>query len=114
MVDAFFQQTVGISMGTNCASLLADLFLHSYEADSKGDLIRKYEYRLVRSLIFSCHYADYVLSLNNPNFWDLIHRIYPKEHEIKNTTDTVNSASYLDVMPELAESRQTFCIALDF
>jgi hypothetical protein len=28
-----FQQTIGISMGTNCAPLLADLFLHAYEAD---------------------------------------------------------------------------------
>ena len=28
-----FQQTVGIPMGTNCAPLLADLFLYSYEAE---------------------------------------------------------------------------------
>ena len=28
-----FQQTVGIPMGKNCAPLLADLFLYSYEAD---------------------------------------------------------------------------------
>jgi hypothetical protein len=28
-----FQQMIGIPMGTNCAPLLADLFLHAYEAD---------------------------------------------------------------------------------
>ena len=28
-----FQQTVGIPIGTNCALLLADLFLYSYEAE---------------------------------------------------------------------------------
>jgi hypothetical protein len=28
----FQQQSIGISMDTNCAHLLADLFLHSYEA----------------------------------------------------------------------------------
>ena len=28
-----FQQTVGILMGTNCAPLLADIFLYSYESD---------------------------------------------------------------------------------
>jgi hypothetical protein len=28
-----FQQSVGIPMGTNCAPLLAELFLYSYEAD---------------------------------------------------------------------------------
>ena len=28
-----FQQIIGIPMGTNCAPLLADIFLYSYEAD---------------------------------------------------------------------------------
>ena len=28
-----FQQIVGIPMGTNCAPLLADIFLYSYEAE---------------------------------------------------------------------------------
>ena len=28
-----YQQTVGILMGINCAPLVADLFLYSYEAD---------------------------------------------------------------------------------
>jgi len=31
--ERVFQQTVGMLMGTNSASLLADLFLYSYEAD---------------------------------------------------------------------------------
>ena len=30
--ERIFQQTIGIPMGTNCAPLLADLFLYSYEA----------------------------------------------------------------------------------
>jgi len=38
-----FQQTVGIPMVTNCAPLLADLFLHSYEADFVQELLRKGE-----------------------------------------------------------------------
>ena len=28
-----FQQKVGIPMGTNCAPLLADIFLYSYDAE---------------------------------------------------------------------------------
>ena len=36
-----FQQTVGIPMGTNCAPLLADLFLYSYEADFIQGLLKK-------------------------------------------------------------------------
>ena len=36
-----FQQAIGIPMGTNCAPLLADLFLHSYEADLLQSLLDK-------------------------------------------------------------------------
>jgi hypothetical protein len=31
--DQVFQQSVGIPMGNNCAPLLADSFVHSYEAE---------------------------------------------------------------------------------
>ena len=41
-----FHQTVGIPMGTNCAPLLADLFLYSYEADFIQGLLKKNEKKL--------------------------------------------------------------------
>ena len=34
-----FQQTIGIPMGTNCAPLLADLFLYSHEAELIQELL---------------------------------------------------------------------------
>jgi len=37
-----FQQT-SITMGTNCAPVLTDLFLHSYEAEFVQELLRKGE-----------------------------------------------------------------------
>jgi hypothetical protein len=40
-LNRVFQQTVGIPMGTNCAPLLADLFLYSYEADFIHGLLKK-------------------------------------------------------------------------
>jgi hypothetical protein len=39
---------------------------------------------------------DDVLSLNNSRFGDFVDRIYPIELEIKDTTDTDRSVSYLD------------------
>ena len=36
-----FRQTVGIPMGTNCAPLLADLFLYSYENKFLDKLIKE-------------------------------------------------------------------------
>ena len=41
--ERVFQQTIDIPMGTNCAPLLADLFLYSYEADVIKGLLNKSE-----------------------------------------------------------------------
>jgi hypothetical protein len=38
--DQVFQRSVGIPIGTNCAPLLADLFLYSYEAELVQKLLR--------------------------------------------------------------------------
>ena len=35
-----FRQVIGIPMGTNCAPLLADLFLYSYESEVLDNMIR--------------------------------------------------------------------------
>jgi hypothetical protein len=95
-----YQQTVGIPMGTNCAPLLADLFL-SYEADFIQGLLKKNEKKPVRSFNFTFRYIDNVLSLNNSRFGDFVDRIYPTELEIKDTTDTDRSTSYLDLHLEI-------------
>ena len=96
-----FQQTVGIPMGTKCAPLLADLFPYSYEADFIQGLLKKNEKKPARSFNFTFRYRDYVLSLNNSRFGDFVDCIYPIELEIKDTTDTDRSASYLDIHIEI-------------
>jgi hypothetical protein len=92
-----FQQTVGIPMGTNCAPLLADLFLYSYEVNFIQGLLKKKEKKLPRSFNFTFRYIYDVLSLNNSRFGDFVDHIYPIELEIKDTTYTNRSASYLDL-----------------
>jgi hypothetical protein len=59
------KQTVGIPMGTNCAPLLADFFLYSYEAHFIQGLLKKNEKKLARSFNFTFRCTDDVLSLNN-------------------------------------------------
>ena len=54
-----------------------------------------------RSFNFTFRYTDDVLSLNNSRFGDFVNRIYPIELEIKDTTDTDRSASYLDLYLEI-------------
>ena len=81
-------------MGTNCAPVLANLFLYSYEADFVQGLLKNNKKKLARSFNFTFRYIDDVLSLNNSMFGDFVDRIYPVELEIKNTTDADRSASY--------------------
>ena len=84
-------------MGTNCAPLLADLFLYSYEAEFIQNLLKdKTKKHLAKSFNFTFRYIDDVLSLNNHHFSECLHLIYPHELEIKDTKETRRSASYLD------------------
>ena len=105
-VGCVFQQTVGIPLGTKCAPLLADLFHYSYEADFIQGLLKKNEKKLARSFNFTFRYIDDVLLLSNSRFGDSVDRIYPIELEIKDTTDTDRSASYLDLHLEIDSEGQ--------
>ena len=98
-----FCNTVRIPMGANCAPLLTDLFLYSYEADFIQGLLKKNEKKLDRyCFYFTFRDIDDVHSLNNSRFGDFVDCIYPIELEIKDSTDTDRSASYLDIHLEIA------------
>ena len=93
-----FQQTIGIPMGTNCAPLLADLFLYSYEAEFIQKLLSQKQKVIAQSFNYTYRYIDDVLSLSNHNFDQYVDQIYPPELDIKNTTESTRSTSYLDLM----------------
>jgi hypothetical protein len=102
-----YQQAVYSPMHINCASLLTDFLLYSYKADFLQGLLKKNEKKLARSFNFTFRYIDDVLLLNNSNFWDFVDRIYPIELEIRDTTDTDRSASYIDLHLEIySEGRE--------
>ena len=56
---------VGISMATNFAPLLADLFLYSYKNDISDKLIKEGKRKLARKFNLSYHYIDDLISINN-------------------------------------------------
>jgi hypothetical protein len=74
-----FQQSDGIPMGTNCAPLLADLLLYSYEAEFVQKLLRDNNKKLAVSFNHTFRYIDDVLSINNHSFHNYVHLIYPDE-----------------------------------
>ena len=60
-----FQQTVGIPMGTNCAPLLADIFLYSYEADFIQSFLSTGKKHSASRFNLTYSYIDDVLPINN-------------------------------------------------
>ena len=90
-----FQQKIGVPMGTNCAPLLADIYLYSYEAEFIQSLLSAGKKRLASQFNFTYRYIDDVLSINNPDFENYLGQMYPPELEIKDTTESNTSASYL-------------------
>ena len=83
-----FQQIIGIPMRTNCAPLLADIFLYSYEAEFIQSLLSTGRKRLASQFNFTYRYIDDVLSINNPDFENYLGQMYPPELEIKDTTES--------------------------
>ena len=70
-----YQQIVGIPMGTNCAPLIADLFLYCYERDFMSDLHKSKGHDLLIPLdILTIYSSSITLNLRN------IFRIYIQQN----------------------------------
>ena len=82
-------------MCTNCAALIADIFLYSYEADFIQPLLSTGKKQLASRFNLTYRYIDDVLSINNPEFENYLGQMYPAELESKDTTENTTSASYL-------------------
>jgi hypothetical protein len=95
------KKSVGIPMGTNCARLLADLFLYSYEAGFIQKLPHEKKKSLAVAFNSTFRHIEDVLSNNNSQFHSCVDSIYPNELEIKDTTECSTSASYLDILLKL-------------
>ena len=93
-------------MVTNCAPLLADIFLYSYEAEFIQSLLSTGRKRLASQFNFTYKYIDEVLSINYPDFEQILSQMYSSELEIKYTTESNTSASYLDLLLSIGRDGQ--------
>ena len=85
-------------MGTNCAPLLTDLFLYSYENEFLDKLVKEGKRKLARKFNLSYRYIDDLISFNNKRFKKFISDIYPKELTMSETTEPTSIAPYLDLL----------------
>ena len=91
-----YRQNVGIPMGTNCAPLVADLFLFCYERDFIKSLKKEKRYDLIDAFNSTSRYLDDLLNIDN-NFEHMVHRIYPAELQLNKANASDTEAAFLDL-----------------
>ena len=91
------RQTIGISMGTNCAPLVADLFLFCYERDFMKSLSRENQADIIEAFNSTSRYLDDLLNIDNIYFDQMVDRIYPIELQLNRANSSDTEAPFLDL-----------------
>ena len=92
-----YKQVVGIPMGTNCAPLVADLFLFCYERDFVMYLSVDKQADITDAFNTTSRYLDDILNINNVYFDNMVSQIYLSELQLNkaNTSDAEATFLYL-------------------
>ena len=92
-----YRQVVGISMGTNCAPLVADLFLFCYERDFMVRLSHDKQTDVIDAFDTTSRYLDNILNINNVYFDNMVSQIYPSELQLNKANTSDKEAAFLDL-----------------
>ena len=90
-----FRQVVGIPMGTNCAPLIADLFLFCYERDFMMSLSDDKQADVIDAFNTKSIYDN--LNINNVYFDNMVSQIYPSELKLNKANTSNTKAAVLDL-----------------
>ena len=91
----YYRQIVGIPMGTNCAPLVADLFLFCYEKDFMKDLSSDNQADVIKAFNSTSRYLNDILNIDNPYFEGMVNQIYPPELQLSKANTSVIEAPFL-------------------
>ena len=92
-----YRQIVGIPMGTNCAPLVAYLFLYCYERDFMDFRNHDNYADVIEALNSTAMFLDDLLNINNPYFEGMINQIYPLELQLNKANISDTEAPFLDL-----------------
>ncbi|KAK3090026.1 hypothetical protein FSP39_008627 [Pinctada imbricata] len=95
--ENLYKQVVGIPMGTNCAPLVADLFLYTYEKEFIQNLQKQRKHDDVKCFISTSRYLDDILTIDNPAFEKYKDVIYPQELTLNKANFTDTETPFLDL-----------------
>ena len=89
-----FRQNVGIPMGSNCAPLVADLFLFCYERDFMMPFFEEKQSEVMEAFSSTSRYLDDLLNIDNKYFDGLISQIYPSELQLNKANSSETEAPF--------------------
>ena len=84
-------------MGTNCAPLIADLFLYCYERDFMSNLQKSKRFDLIDKISDTSRYLDDIFTIDNPAFAEHIPDMYPREFQLNKANTCETETSFLDL-----------------
>ena len=84
-------------MGTNCALLVADLFLFCYERDFMLSLSDNNQADIIEAFSSTSRYVDDLLNIDNPYFEQMVGQIYPTELQLNKANSSDTEAPFLDL-----------------
>ena len=84
-------------MGTNCAPLVADLFLFCYERDFMKSLSDSNQADIIEAFNSTSRYLDDLLNIDNPYFDRFVSQIYPSELQLNKANRSETEAPFLDL-----------------
>ena len=84
-------------MGTNCAPLVADLFLFCYERDFMMSLSDDKQADVIDAFNTTSRYLDDILNINNVYFDNMVSQIYPSELQLNKANASDTEAAFLDL-----------------
>ena len=82
-------------MGTNCAPLVAGLFLFSYERDFIMSLSDEKQADIIDAFNTTSRYLVDILNINNVYFDNMVSQIYPSELKLYKTNTSDTEAAFL-------------------
>ena len=90
MLDNIFILFGTIPMGTNCAPLVANLFMFGSEKAFMMSLSGYKQADIIGAFNTTSRYLDAILNINNVYFDNMVCQIYPSELQLNkaNTSDT--------------------------
>ena len=97
-----YRQIVGIPMDTNCAPLVADLFLFCYERDFMKNLSSDNQADVIKAFNLMSRYLDDLLNIDNPYFEGMVIQIYPPELQLNKAKTSHTEAPFLDLHPSIS------------